>query len=127
MVRKSPGNILDNLALTYHFDNGLVFSYTANQISEGGYRDVSETFICEKGVIVTSRKGYQIYNGGKEPVVVATSYDITKDAVDDFVDGARHGRLENAAFAAAESTLTGIMGRESIYSGKEKTWEMLQA
>ena len=127
MVRKSPGNILDNLALTYHFDNGLVFSYTANQISEGGYRDVSETFICEKGVIVTSRKGYQIYNGGKEPVVVTTSYDITKDAVDDFVDGARHGRLENAAFAAAESTLTGIMGRESIYSGKEKTWEMLQA
>ena len=88
---------------------------------------VSETFICENGAINTSRKGYKLYNGGKEPVVVTTSYDITKDAVDDFVDGARNGRLENAAFTAAESTLTGIMGREAIYSGKEKTWEMMQA
>ena len=127
MVRMSPGNIMDNLALTYHFDNGLVFSYSANQISKGGFQDVSETFICENGAINTSRKGYKLYNGGKEPVVVTTSYDITKDAVDDFVDGARNGRLENAAFSAAESTLTGIMGREAIYSGKEKTWEMMQA
>src|SRR5580698_2176987 len=69
MVRKSPGNILDNLALTYHFDNGLVFSYSANQISKGGFQDVSETFICENGAINTSRKGYKLYNGGKEPVV----------------------------------------------------------
>jgi myo-inositol 2-dehydrogenase/D-chiro-inositol 1-dehydrogenase len=126
MVRKSPGNILDNLALTYHFDNGLVFSYSANQISKGGFQDVSETFICENGVINTSRKGYKLYNGGKEPVVVTTSYDITKDAVDEFVDGARNGKIENAAFHAAESTLTAIMGRESIYSGKEMTWDKMQ-
>ncbi|HEY3837049.1 MAG TPA: Gfo/Idh/MocA family oxidoreductase [Bryobacteraceae bacterium] len=123
MVRMSPGNIMDNLALTYHFDNGLVFSYSANQICKGGFTDVSETFICENGAINTSRKGYKVYNGGKEPVVVTTSYDITKDAVDDFVDGARNGRLENAAFHAAISTLTGIMGREAIYAGTEKTWD----
>lgn len=127
MVRKSPGNILDNLALTYRFDNGLVFSYSANQISKGGFSDVSETFICENGAINTSRKGYKLYNGGKAPTVVTTNYDITKDAVDDFVDGARNGRLENAAFAAAESTLTAIMGRESIYTAKEKTWEEIGA
>ncbi len=58
---------------------------------------------------------------------MTTNYDITKDAVDDFIDGARNGRLENAAFAAAESTLTAIMARESIYSGKEKTWDTVQA
>lgn len=127
MVRTSPGNILDNLAATYHFDNGLVFSYSANQISKGGFQDVSETFICENGAITTSRKGYTLYHGGKTPDVVTTAYDITKDAIDDFVDGARNGRLENAAFAAAESTLTAIMARESIYGGKEKTWEMMQA
>ena len=127
MVRMSPGNIMDNLALTYHFDNGLVFSYSANQISKGGFVDVSETFICENGTINTSRKGYKLYNGGKEPVVVTTSYDITKDAVDDFVDGARNGRLENAAFAAAESTLTGTGGPRSHLQRQRKTWEMMQA
>jgi predicted dehydrogenase len=127
MVRMKPGNIMDNLALTYRFDNGLVFSYSANQICPAGFRDVSETFMCEGGVMITSRQGYKLYNGGKEPTVVTTSYDITKDAVDDFVDGARNGRIENAAFSAADSTLTGIMGREAIYNKKEMTWDMLQA
>ena len=105
---------------------GSSLAIAPTRFRKANYRDVSETFFCEKGVITTSRKGYTIYTGGKAPVVATTNYDITKDAVDDFVDGARHGRLENAAFAAAESTLTGIMGRESIYSGKEKTWEMMQ-
>ena len=118
---------MDNLALTYHFDNGLVFSYSSSQISTNGYIDVSETFVCEGGAINTSRKGYHVWQGGKEVETAVTSYDITKDAIDEFVDGARNGKFDNAAFAAAESTLTAIMARESIYSGKEKTWEMMQA
>jgi hypothetical protein len=52
-----------------------------------------------------------------------TKYDITEDAVNSFVEGARTGKLENAAFAAVESTLTAIMAREAIYSGKEMTWD----
>ena len=127
MVRKSPGNILDNLAATYRFDNGLVFSYSSSQISTNGYLDVSETFVCEGGAINTSRKGYHVWQGGKEVETAVTSYDITKDAIDEFVDGARNGKFDNAAFAAAESTLTAIMARESIYSGNQKTWEMMQA
>ena len=45
--------------------------------------------------------------------------------MNDFVDGARTGRLENAAFTAAESTLTAIMAREAIYSGKEWNWSQV--
>jgi predicted dehydrogenase len=125
-VRKDIGDILDNLAVTFHFENGVVFSYASNQFSAGGYRDVSETFICEKGVINTSRQGYTYYHNdarGAEPDRVPTRYDITQDAVNDFVAGARTGKIENTAPAAVESTLTAIMAREAIYSGKEKTWK----
>ena len=52
-------------------------------------------------------------------------YDITIDAVNEFVEGARTGKLENAAFTAVESTLTAIMAREAIYSGKEWNWSQV--
>lgn len=124
-VRKDIGNILDNLAATFHFADGTVFSYSANQISTGGFKDVSETFICEKGAVTTSRQGYIIYRDGKPPVQVKTTYDITEDAVNTFIEGARTGKLENAAFHAVESTLTAIMAREAIYTGKELSWDKL--
>ena len=125
MVRKEPGNILDNLAVTFQFADGTVFSYSANQFTYGGFQDVGETFLCEKGTMYTSRLGYKMWNKAArraDPEEATTKYDITMDAVNDFVDGARTGRLENAAVAAVESTLTAIMAREAIYSGKEKTW-----
>jgi predicted dehydrogenase len=127
-VRTNIGNIMDNLAATLQFDNGVILSYSANQFSSGGFADVGETFICEKGAIHTSRQGYKLYNAtrrGDPPVEVPTKYDITADAVNAFVDGARTGKIENAAFTAAESTLTAIMAREAIYSGNEMTWDRI--
>ncbi|HWQ53609.1 MAG TPA: Gfo/Idh/MocA family oxidoreductase [Bryobacteraceae bacterium] len=121
-VRKDIGNIMDNLAATFWFPDGTVFTYSANQFSAGGFRDISETFLCEKGSITTSRQGYTLYNGGK-PVQVATKYDITEDAVNDFIAGARTGKIENGAPAAVEATLTAIMAREAIYAGRERAWK----
>jgi myo-inositol 2-dehydrogenase / D-chiro-inositol 1-dehydrogenase len=127
-VRTNIGDIMDNLAATLQFANGVIFSYSANQITTGGFQDVGETFICEKGAIYTSRQGYKLYNkkNRTDPVIeIATNYDITADAVNAFVEGARTGKIENAAFTAAESTMTAIMAREAIYSGKEMTWDRI--
>jgi hypothetical protein len=45
--------------------------------------------------------------------------------VNQFVEGARTGKIENAGLWAAESTLTAIMAREAIYSGRELTWDRM--
>jgi myo-inositol 2-dehydrogenase/D-chiro-inositol 1-dehydrogenase len=125
-VRTNIGNIMDNLAATFHYANGVVFSYSANQFSTGGFSDISETFICERGAINTSRRGYKVFRSKEAPPEeVITAGDITQDAVNEFVEGARTGKLENAAFSAAESTLTAILAREAIYSGREMTWQQL--
>jgi len=127
-VRTNIGDIMDNLAATLQFENGVILSYSADQFATGGFAEVGETFICEKGAIHTSRQGYKLYNAkrrGDPPVEVATKYDITADAVNAFIDGARTGKIENAAFYAAESTMTAIMAREAIYSGKEMTWDRI--
>lgn len=125
-VRKDIGDIMDNLAVTFQFADGVVFSYSANQISAGNYRDVGEVFFCEKGVVTTSRRGISIWREGKkQPEEIETKYDITQDAVNAFVEGARTGKLENAAPWAVESTLTAIMAREAIYAKREMTWDVI--
>jgi predicted dehydrogenase len=128
-VRKEPGNIMDNLSLTYEYPDGTVFSYAASQFTAGGFSDVGETFFCEKGTIRTSRAGYELWNKdqrGAPPELVETKGDITADAVNAFIDGARNGNIENAGIYAVESTLTAIMGREAIYSGKPMNWSDLK-
>src|SRR5262249_40037793 len=52
-VFRKVGDVLDNLSLSYHYENGMVASYSAHQFGRQTYQDVSETFICEKGWVNT--------------------------------------------------------------------------
>ena len=138
---RTYGDNLDHLTVSFEFAGGVHFSFAANQFSTRGYRDVGETFICEKGAISTSRQGYRWYNKivdetpldkgyrtptpEEEPLEVHTSYDITEDAVNAFVDGVRKGEIENAVPAAVETMYTAMMARQAIYSGKEATWDQI--
>ena len=85
-VRKSPGNILDSLGATFEFADGMVFSYSASQFTAGGYTDIGENFLCEKGTVRTTRRGYEVYNKsqrGAPPEIVqseTSKADITFDA-----------------------------------------------
>jgi predicted dehydrogenase len=119
------GDIFDNLACSFQFADGLVFSYSANQFRTPGFQDVSESFICEKGAVNVSRRGYTIYRDKRPPETAVTKYDITEDNVNEFIEGARTGKLENTAFSAAESTLTAVMALEAIVRGVEMTWERI--
>ena len=129
-IRKEPGSILDSLSVSFQFADGTIFSYSAGQFEARVYEDISETFIGSKGTVRTSRGGYEYYSkprtAPERVVSVSSKGDITKDAVDAFIDGARNGKIENAAFWAVESTLTAIMAREAIYSGKPMTWADLK-
>ncbi|MBI4874678.1 MAG: Gfo/Idh/MocA family oxidoreductase [Acidobacteria bacterium] len=116
------GNIFDNVACTFQFEDGTIFSYSANQFRTPGYQDVSETFMCEKGAVTVSRQGYSIFRAKGAPETAVTKYDITEDVVNEFIEGARTGKLENAAFTAAESTLTAVMALEACVKGREVTW-----
>lgn len=124
MSRTSIGDIYDSLACTFQFEDGTVFSYTANQFGNMvGYSDVSETFVCEKGSVNVGRKGYTIYRQGKPNETVQTTYDITNDNVNAFVDGVRTGKVENAALWGAESSLVAVMALTACTSGQPMTWE----
>jgi myo-inositol 2-dehydrogenase/D-chiro-inositol 1-dehydrogenase len=121
--KRMYGDIYDNLSCSFQFDDGLICSYSANQFGAPGFSDVSETFMCEKGAVNISRRGYTIWREKGEPEVARTPYDITSDGVAQFVEGIRTGKLENAAFHAAESTLTAVMALRACVEGREMTWD----
>jgi myo-inositol 2-dehydrogenase/D-chiro-inositol 1-dehydrogenase len=121
--KRQYGDIFDNVACTFQFADGMVFSYSANQFRTPGFSDVSETFICEKGAVNVSRNGYTIWREKGAPEIARTKYDITEDIVREFIEGARAGKLENAAFSAAESTLVAVMALAACVTGREVTWE----
>jgi hypothetical protein len=79
--------------------------------------------MCEKGAVNVSRRGYTIYRDKRQPEVVVTQGDITNDSVNEFVEGIRTGKIENAAFYAAESTLTAVMALQACVQGREMTWD----
>jgi predicted dehydrogenase len=123
--RTDIGDIVDSFAVTYKLPDGRVYSHAGNQImARGGYRDVGEYFMGENGAIMTSRQGYTLAMGDKEPVTVKTNGDITKDVVDTFVESVR-GEIptENSIPEACESTLTAIMGRMAYRQEREVTWD----
>jgi predicted dehydrogenase len=140
--RRTYGDVLDHLALSFEFPGGVHFSYTANQFSTRGFSDIGETFICERGAVSTSRQGYRWFNKivdetpvdkgyrtpstEEEPAIVHTKYDITEDAVSSFVEGVRNGQAENAVYSAVETMYTAIMARQAIYTGREITWADVQ-
>jgi predicted dehydrogenase len=118
------GDIFDNLSCNFEYADGTIFSYAANQFrTPGKYADVSETFICEYGAVNTSRRQITYWQEGQtEPKVVPVKYDITEDNVNEFVEGARTGMIENFGVAAAESTLTAVMALHSCVHRREFTW-----
>ena len=124
MSRTDIGDIYDSLACSFQFEDGTICSYTANQFGNMvGYSDVSETFVCEKGSVNVGRKGYTIYRPGKPNETGETKYDITLDNVNQFVEGVRTGKIENAALWGAESTLVAVMALTACTSGQPMTWE----
>lgn len=117
------GDVFDNVACTFQFRDGRVFSYSANQFATPGFSDVSETFMCEYGAVNVSRRGYTIWRANKQPERVDTKHDITADNVNEFIEGVRTGNLENMGVSAAESTLTAVMALTACVTGREVTWD----
>lgn len=123
-IRTDIGDIVDTFGITYKLSDGRVYSHAGNQICPRGYRDVGEYFFGEKGVVHTSRQGYEVYVEGREPVAVKTEYNLNADVVDHFLKGVR-GEIptENRLVEAAESTLTAIMGRIAYEQERVVTWD----
>jgi predicted dehydrogenase len=121
-VRTAPeyGNIFDHFATEFEYENGMRLFSTCRQI-DGCSGNVSEAMVGTKGTTNCRDfiKGPQQWKySGPNP----NPYQVEHA---DLIASIRAGKPLNLARSVAESTLMGIMARNSAYTGQTLTWEQV--
>jgi predicted dehydrogenase len=114
------GNVYDHFATEFEYASGLHMFSQCRQINDCT-NNVSEAVLGTKGFSNCSdliRAGQEWrYNGPKPNPYEQEHIDL--------IQSIRNGTPLNEARATAESTLMGIMGRVSAYTGKSVTWDQV--
>jgi len=115
------GHIYDHFAVEYEYPNGTRMFSQCRQMN-GCEGKVEEAVVGTKG---TSNCKDWIRGADKQLAWRFRDKDTNpyQQEHQDLIDSIRSGKPLNEAQAVAESTLTGIMGRESAYSGRSIEWE----
>ena len=115
------GNIYDHMNSQFVYPNGVVFSSQCRQYPRGRYERIDDLVVGTKGKSnchdMSPSGMTNIWSGGP-PAYVKEHVDMVRSILGD-------GPYMNRAMAVAESTMTGIMARESAYSGDEVTWDRI--
>ena len=154
-VRDDWGNTLDHIDVIYTYPDNVHVSLNHTQFGDS-FWDVAERFLGSKGVSESHYSGVVgIYgeepwswDGGGAPIPPSTNiYALGKrggaeqaagnfhGALDEadpqktkaFVDSILTGKYHNQAAQGAETTLSAILGRMAIYTGREVTWDEVLA
>ena len=115
------GHIYDHFAVEYEYASGARMFSQCRQMN-GCEGKVEEAAVGTKG---TSNCKDWIRTSDKQLAYRFREQEVNayQQEHQDLIDSIRGGKPLNEAKAVAESTLTGIMGRESAYSGRSITWE----
>ena len=120
-VRTDPayGHIYDHFAVEFEYANGVKVTNMCRQI-DGTDPRVSEIYYGTKG---TADPASGIV-GGKKPTTKPDRLSVAyRQEHVDLVNAITSGKPVNDSKDLCDSTLTGIMGRMSAYTGKEVSWE----
>jgi predicted dehydrogenase len=121
-ARRHPihGNIYDHFAVEYEYPNGVRMFSQARQINgcEGKVEEavvgVNGTSNCVGGI--WPKKGEVWSYKGKRTNAYQQEHE-------NLIASIRAGKPINEAQSVAESTMTGILGREAAYSGRSVDWD----
>lgn len=121
-ARRETGNQFDFFNVDFTYPEGVHIHSMCRQVN-GTYTRVGETFRTTKGTM---------FGGGKIKFDDGTKFEITKEYPEhegpyvqehvNLIDSIVKGTPLNEAQTVAESTLSGIMGRISAYTGQLVRW-----
>jgi predicted dehydrogenase len=114
------GHIYDHFAVEFEYPNGVTVFSQCRQIN-GCQNNVSELVVGTLGSSncanrIDPKRGEKWRFSGES----ASAYRLTHEHL---IGSVLAGAPINEAQAIAESTMTGILGREAAYSGQSITWE----
>jgi predicted dehydrogenase len=120
-VRIAPeyGNIFDHFASEFEYEDGMRLFSQCRQI-DGCAGNVSEWMTGTKGV---SNCRDMVKSAGQQWSYSGPNPNPYEQEHVDLINSIRAGNPINTARSVAESTLMGIMARNSAYTGQTVTWE----
>jgi hypothetical protein len=119
-VGDEHGHIFDHFAVEYEYPGGLTMLSQCRQIN-GCKNMVEEVFVGTGGH--SNCKDQIQPNDGERWRYRERDGSPYRQEHEDLIASIRAGNPLNEAQSVAESTLTAIIGREAVYSGKEVTWD----
>ena len=120
-VGERHGHIFDHFAVEFEYPNGVTMFSQCRQINNC-QNTVGEVVVGTQG---TSNCANRIDAKGGSPWRSAEKGNPYRLTHEHLIASIIAGAPINEAQAFAESTLTGIMGREAVYSGRPVTWEQV--
>ncbi len=132
-----PASMLtnDHYMLTYTYPGDVHVSFTSNQFRNKGYRQQGERFFGVDGFAETMQSGpatitlNQVREGQKTgDRMDAGKVDLhaaVGTKMKALVDSIKSGKYENQVEQGVETTLTSIIGRMAVTSGREITWDRM--
>ncbi len=120
-VRTGPefGQIYDHFAIDYEYPNGVHVLSMCRQIA-GCENNVSEAIVGTRGSWTSQRRAI---TGVRPWAFRERDNDPYQQEHVALIESIRAGRPINDLRKVAHSTLTAIMGRMSVYTGRAVTWE----
>ena len=122
-TRPGRGDMRDHNFVAFEYPGGVQAQLSGTTLATPGYRDVTEQFFGERGMIETSEHHFRHFRGPRQETVEKAPRNISIDSVADFVARVAAGRPENHGVRGAESTLSAILGRMAMDRRAEVTWD----
>jgi predicted dehydrogenase len=120
------GHIFDHFAVEFEYPDGVRMFSQCRQIN-GTEGRVEEIFVGSKGTAAITSFGNNCYikyqDGRLWRFRRENEVNAYQQEHQDLINSIRTGQPINEAKNVAESTLTGIMGREAAYSGQSIEWD----
>lgn len=126
-IRKD-GDMSDHITVAYQYPNGIQATLVGSHITPPFFREVHERIYGSESMIEMARHYWKHYRGPDDVAHAEPPRNIDHDSVEAFVLRVAEGKTENVGIRGAESTLTAILGRMAMDTGRTVTWEeMMQS
>ena len=139
--RSEPGNVYGHCAVSYWYPNEVQVSFASKQFGKGAF-DVSERFFGARGesqspysgpLGITGEENWTWAGSEKKQdgqfSAAGTFADNLAEADAEkhksFIASITSGGFHNQVAAGVESSLSAMLGRTAMYTGREVTWEEL--
>lgn len=139
--RTEQGNALGHCSISFTYPNDVHLAFNSKQFGKGGF-DVSESFFGTRGNSTSPYSGTlgivgeEPWNWKESERKQQTEFSAAGTFTDNLAqaDSEKHksflgsissGKFHNQAAQGVESSLSAMMGRTAIYTGREVTWDEL--